>query len=447
MNGKQRSLRRWGEVVGFSLVAVLLNMLICADPAAAQCGVSGLGGGNTECGTGALESNTLGGLNSALGFDALTSNTTGYYNAASGVGALASNTGGNGNTASGYEALFSDTTGNDNTASGVDALFSDTTGNSNTASGDFALFSNTMGNGNTASGELALAINTTGGDNTANGVDSLYSNTTGWSNTANGIAALFSNTTSYYNTASGGNALYYNTTGYDNTASGYNALVNETTGSYNIGLGAGAGGNVVAGSNNIDIGGAGSSDESNTIRIGHNNTQSATYIAGISGTGVTGSTVEVTSSGQLGIALSSARYKRGIRDMGGASAGLMRLRPVTFRYKNDSSGTLQYGLVAEEVERVYPELVTRGPEGKVQSVRYLEFTALLLNELQKQAKGTRELAQRLEMKDRQLAAQQREIDALKQKDASINALSERLAALEQQVRTATPQGLRSLASK
>jgi hypothetical protein len=430
MNGKQRSLRRWGEVIGFSLVAVLLNMLICADPAAAQCGVSGLGGGNTECGTGALASNTLGDLNSAFGFDALTSNTTGYYNAASGVGALASNTGGNGNT-----------------AGGVDALYSNTTGNSNTASGDFALFSNTMGNGNTASGELALAINTTGGDNTANGVDSLYSNTTGWSNTANGVAALFSNTTSYYNTASGGNALYYNTTGYDNTASGYNALVNEATGSYNIGLGAGAGGNVVAGSNNIDIGGAGSGNESNTIRIGNNNTQSATYIAGISGTGVTGSAVEVTSSGQLGIALSSARYKRDIRDMGGASAGLMRLRPVTFRCKNDSSGTLQYGLVAEEVERVYPELVTRGPDGEVQSVRYLEFTALLLNKLQKQAKGTRELDQRLEMKDRQLAAQQREIDALKQKDASINALSERLAALEQQVRTATPQGLRSLASK
>ena len=133
--------------------------------------------------------------------------------------------------------------------------------------------------------------------------------------------------------------------------------------------------------------------------------------------------------------------------MGGASAGLMKLRPVTFRYKTDPSGTLQYGLVAEEVERVYPELVVHGTDGKVQSVRYLELTALLVNELQKQSSETQELAQRLQTKDQQLAAQQREIDALKQKDASINVLSERLAALEQQVRTATPQSLRSLASK
>ena len=151
---------------------------------------------------------------------------------------------------------------------------------------------------------------------------------------------------------------------------------------------------------------------------------------------------------------SSARYKRDIRDMGGASAGLMKLRPVSFRYKSDPSGTLQYGLVAEEVARVYPELVTRGTDGKVLSVRYLEFTALLLNELQeqhtelqKQTEKTQELTQRLETKDQQLAAQQREIDALKQQNASINMLSQRLAALEQQIRTATPQGLRSLASK
>ena len=124
-------------------------------------------------------------------------------------------------------------------------------------------------------------------------------------------------------------------------------------------------------------------DESGTIRIGTQDTQKATYIAGISRTTVTGADVVVSSTGQLGVATSSARYKRDIRDIGGASARLMRLRPVSFRYKNDPSGTLQYGLVAEEVERVYPELVTRGTDGKLQSVRYLEFTALLLNELQK----------------------------------------------------------------
>jgi len=133
--------------------------------------------------------------------------------------------------------------------------------------------------------------------------------------------------------------------------------------------------------------------------------------------------VVVSSTGQPGIVTSSARYKYDIRDIGGASTGLMQLRPVSFRYKNDPSATLQYGLVAEEVARMYPELVTRDTDGKLQSVRYLEITALLLNELQKQTT--------------KVAVQQHEIDAL----------SERLAALEQQARAATPQGLRSLASK
>ena len=121
-----------------------------------------------------------------------------------------------------------------------------------------------------------------------------------------------------------------------------------------------AGTNIVAGSNNIEIGGAGTSDESNTIRIGTNGTQNRTFIAGISGTPVPGADVTVDGNGQLGVLPSSARYKRDIRDMGGASAGLMKLRPVSFRYKNDPSDTLQYRLVAEEVARVYPELVTRG---------------------------------------------------------------------------------------
>jgi len=137
-----------------------------------------------------------------------------------------------------------------------------------------------------------------------------------------------------------------------------------------------------------------------------------------------------------------------------ASSGLMKLRPVVFRYRSDPSRQRQYGLIAEEVARVYPELVDYDNDGKPLMVRYLELNAMLLNEVQKQAnqlqtqaQETQELAQRLETKDRQLAAQQREIDALKQQNASINALGERLAALEQQVYAATPQGLRSLASK
>jgi len=202
-----------------------------------------------------------------------------------------------------------------------------------------------------------------------------------------------------------------------------------------------AGNNITTGSNDIDIGNAGI-NESNTIRIGTPGTQTKTFIAGIFGktVNVNGVPVLVDNTGKLGVMMSSARYKRDIHDMGATSVGLMKLRPVTFRYKADPSGTLQYGLIAEEVARVYPNLVLRGTDGKVESVRYLEFTALLLNELQKQA-------HQLQTKDAQLAAQQREIDALKQKDARIDALSERLAALEQQARTTTPQGLRSLASK
>jgi Chaperone of endosialidase len=379
-----------------------------------------------------------------------------------------------GNTAGGNRVLQNNT-GTHNTGFGDSALSHNTTGFENTASGFEALYSNTIGACNTASGWDTLHSNTTGYFNTASGWAALSRNTTGYENMASGAFALNQNTTGYENMASGLAALDQNTTGDSNTASGFDALVFNTTGSFNIGLGYLAGFNIEHGSNDIEIWVNPTpgflpplGDESNTIRIGIQGTQKKTFIAGISGTPVVGADVTVNGNGQLGVLPSSARYKRDIHDMGGASAGLMKLRPVSFRYKDDPSGTLQYGLVAEEVERVYPELVVHGTDGKVQSVRYLELTALLLNELQKQTRHmqtqasqlreqasqlqkqsseTQELAQRLATKDRQLAVQQREIDALKQKDASINALSQRLAALEQQVRTATPQRLRSLASK
>jgi hypothetical protein len=147
------------------------------------------------------------------------------------------------------------------------------------------------------------------------------------------------------------------------------ALANNYTGNDNISLGVGAGTNMVGGSNNIEIWANPSgvppfSDESNTIRIGINGTQKKTFIAGISSTPVPGADVTVDGNRQLGVLPSSARYKRDIHDMGGASAGLMKLRPVSFRYKDDPSGTLQYGLVAEEVARVYPELVVMEPTAK-----------------------------------------------------------------------------------
>jgi hypothetical protein len=455
MASERRRLRRLARVIGFFSGAVLLGAFMCTGTASAQCGPTGpISVKNTACGTAALASVTTGKSDSAFGHYTLNLNTKGSYNTATGADALRNNNAGIDNTANGAYALEFNTRGIDNTASGFGALQLNTTGGSNTASGVDALYNNATGAANTASGVDALWLNTTGGGNTASGFFSLRFNSTGNNNTASGSGALYSNNTGNDNTASGDNALYSNNAGNDNTASGFQALGSNTTGGNNIGLGYFAGSNIVTGSNNIDIGGAGTTYESNTIRIGTDGTQSATYIAGISTAQVTGNVVEVNSNGQLGIAMSSAHYKRDIRDMGGASAGLMKLRPVTFRYKNDPSGTLQYGLVAEEVARVYPELVTRDSEGKLQSVRYLEFTALLLNELQKranqlqtQARETQELAQRLETEDRQLAAQQREIDALKRKDATIDALSARLAVLEQQARTAEPEGFGSLARK
>ena len=197
--------------------------------------------------------------------------------------------------------------------------------------------------------------------------------------------ALSQNTTGNSNTAVGVTALSRNSVGTGNTAVGVNALVNNSTGAHNITLGDAAGAALTTGNNNVDIGNGGAAAEANTIRIGHQGTQTVIIIAGISGSGVTGDAVVVTSTGQLGIVGSSARYKRDIRDMDVASSNLMKLRPVTFAYKNDPTATRQYGLIAEEVARLYPELVTVGADGRVETVHYHELVPMLLNELQKQA--------------------------------------------------------------
>src|SRR5262249_37220416 len=173
--------------------------------------------------------------------------------------------------------------------------------------------------------------------------------------------------------------------GNSNTAVGHGALRNSTTGSNNIALGANAGFNSTTGSNNIEIGNPGVAADSGTIRIGTQGTQTRTFVGGIFGSMVTGDAVVVSNTGKLGIVVSSARYKRDIRDMGNSSQALMKLRPVTFRYKNDPSGQREYGLVAEEVDRVYPDLVSREADGKVVSVHYHELVPMLLNEIQRQA--------------------------------------------------------------
>jgi hypothetical protein len=238
--------------------------------------------------------------------------------------------------------------------------------NQNTVLGEDALSNNT-GPGNTAIGFNALINNTTGVFNTANGFQALYSNTTGSANTANGWQALYSNTGSA-NTANGEVALLFNTTGSNNTATGTAALRNNTTGSNNIALGYSAGFHLTHGNNNIDIGsdvrGGG---ESRTIRIGTTPTHMRTFIAGISGVTVAaGVGVIVDTNSQLGTVVSSARFKEEIKPMDRASEAILGLKPVTFRYKHelDPKGIPQFGLVAEDVEKVNPALVARDAERK-----------------------------------------------------------------------------------
>ena len=199
--------------------------------------------------------------------------------------------------------------------------------------------------------------NTIGNNNTANGLDALLSNTTGINNTANGVVALGFNTTGSSNTATGISALQNNTIGANNRATGQSALQNNTTGSSNIALGISAGTNLTTGSNNIDIGNVGVAGDDNKIRIGIKPTHKNTYIAGIFGVTVpTGIGVLLDNSGHLGTTTSSARFKDDVQPMANASEAILALKPVTFRYKHelDPEGIPQFGLVAEEVEKVIP---------------------------------------------------------------------------------------------
>ena len=336
--------------------------------------------GNTAGGTGALSnvvSGPSGGFgNTAFGASTLTATTTGSANTASGAGALANNI-----------------TGSHNTASGDSALFVNAIGSFNSGTGALALFLNSAGNFNTATGFQSLFNNSSGDSNTASGVNALLNNITGSNNTASGATALASNTSANLNTATGFQALFTNVDGANNTAVGAKAL-KKSTGTKNIGIGYQAGVTLTTGNNNIFIGNQGVGDESQTIRIGTAQTQ--TFIAGIGNAGVSGAPVEVdTVTGQLGVVTSSARYKQDIAPMGTRSEKVLELRPVTFAYKNDAQGTTHYGLLAEEVATVYPELVTHTTTGEVQTVKYQELIPMLLNELQRQREALHHQQQEL----------------------------------------------------
>ena len=258
-------------------------------------------------------------------------------------------------------------------------------GDLNTGIGDTALYNNS-GTNNTATGYATLVSNESGNQNTATGSYAMESNLFGSSNTANGFQALYSNSDGDSNTASGTNALYKNTSGNNNTALGVSALTGNTTGDTNIAIGFSAGRELTTGSNNIDIANVGVAGESKAIRIGTKTTHRATYIAGISGATVAGGVgVIIDTNGHLGTGTSSERYKDKIKPMDKTSEAILSLQPVTFGYKHelDPEAIPQFGLVAEQVEKVNPDLVARDGQGKPYTVRYEAVNAMLLNEFLK----------------------------------------------------------------
>ncbi len=339
--------------------------------------------GNTAVGASSLVANTTGTFNVAVGFESLAANTIGINNTAVGYQALEVNTIGTDNTAIGYQALNTNTTGTDNTAVGFNALTANTA-TGNTAVGSSALATNTAGGDNTAVGFNALQVNTTGANNTAIGLNALNTNSIGTANTACGRNALLNSTTGINNTAVGNLALETNTTGSSNTAVGNSALAAVTTGSTNIAIGASAGGTLATGSGNIYINAnAATTAEANTTRIGTSQTTCA--IAGISGqTSSSGVAVLVNASNVLGTTTSSIKFKHNVQDMNETSEDILKLRPVTFAYNGDETETTQYGLIAEEVDEIFPDIVFRNNDGDIEAVQYHVLPVLLLNEMKKQ---------------------------------------------------------------
>jgi hypothetical protein len=376
----------------------------------------GYPGGNTAEGQNALFSLTTGGFNTAVGLFSLRSNTTNSLNTAIGAGALLANTADN-NTATGAGALLSNTTGSVNTAYGAFALFHNTTGGGhtavgynalaatnasdsfegNTAVGSSALTSDTDGNANTAIGFAALLFNTSGGSDTAIGNLALAGNTTGNLNTAIGAGALSANNADK-NSATGAGALQSNTTGFQNTAIGFQALLNNTTGTGNAAMGAGALQMNTTGNANTGLGaGAGSlvTTASNVICIGIEgaNVPNSCFINNIHGTTTQKNDaipVLIDGNDQLGTASSSRRFKTDIKPMDKASESVLALEPVSFRYKLHKDTTPQFGLIAEDVAAVNPNLVIYDSDGKPYTVRYDAVNAMLLNEFLKEHKIVQE---------------------------------------------------------
>ncbi len=341
----------------------------------------------TAAGDNALQALTLGVGNTAIGTFSLFSVTTGSFNTALGAGALDLNTA-DSNTATGAAALLFNSTGTENTANGTAALEFNDTGSQNTANGAFALFNNTEGD-----------------FNTANGVQALFNNTTGFRNTAIGVFALSNNTIGVKNTALGNEALLSNTTGNFNTAIGQGALANNTTGSNNLVLGSNGGGITTA--NGVTCIASFGGNVSSSCFIGQvrgKTTQNANAIP-----------VVIDSADQLGTMSSSRRFKKEITPMDSASEAILALKPVTFHYKSDETNTPQYGLIAEEVAEVSPDLVVSDDKGEIYTVRYDAVNAMLLNEFLKEHRRVQEqeatIAQQREDFEGAIAQQRKHFEA------------------------------------
>jgi hypothetical protein len=416
------------------------------------------GSGNVAIGGRALYTSISASDNVAVGSQALYSNTSGNQNVAVGAEALYTNGAGSNNTAAGFRALNTNSSGSNNSAIGSFSLFQNMSGSFNAGLGDSALYSNYNGNFNTATGVSAMNSNGSGNSNSAYGYQSLFINSSGTYNTAVGVQSLYSNTTSNFNTAAGYQALYgnidgiensafgqsalrtnvsgnfntaagtrslFNNMGSQNTAVGGNSLQNNQAGSNNVAIGFNAGSNLTNGHYNIMIGAAtnGLAADNGVIRIG-SNIQTKAFMSGIYGqtTGGAGIAVYIDNNGQLGTNPSSGRFKEQIEELNSGDQ-IYSLRPVSFRYRNELfhvDSSLQYGLIAEEVEKINPNLVAYGKDGEVFTVRYQFLTPLLIAALQKERRQNEELRNKMQILEAALKSQQLQIAGMEERISALD---------------------------
>jgi trimeric autotransporter adhesin len=440
---------------GFFTLAIALCWIALSPPTKAQCPSNCSNDSNTSVGNNALPA-TIGFNNTAVGSAALNADTTGSFNVAIGGGALQSNTTGQQNMAIGAEALLN-SNGNFNMGIGFRTLFTNTTGSRNSGVGAAALRNNTTASDNTAIGSTALRENTTGEFNTAVGSNALNANTTSSDNVAVGDSALaVYNGTNLgidgFNTALGSIALSALTEGFQNTAVGRRALEFVTTGNNNVAVGWRTGDGITTGSGNTFIGTLAGSlapaigTYNNTILLGisgdanGNNPDGRAYIGSVRGVTTgdgDGIAVLIDSSGQLGTSNSSRRFKDGIETMDHkVSEAILKLKPVTFHYKDldtkKAHDTPQYGLIAEDVAEVSPDLIFRDKDGLPLTVRYDAVNVMLLNEFLKEHKRVEEQQASIAELKSTVASQQKEMKVLttqlKEQAAQIQKVSAQLEA-------------------